>query len=251
MERKRPVPGAFYRHFKGNIYQVRELAKHSETGEEMVVYQGMYPPFQVWVRPLSMFLDRVDHEKYPECHQQYRFEPIVFQNTLQQDMIRESGSNSGTDTVAGQETNRMSVQKTGQSISEDKVQKQLQKAEGAGETAREQKQLQGMDSAIKPVSDGELREILINDQGEKLLTGRMADEEVARRGFLALLDAETYREKRQILVGLREYLNELYLNNLAAALDIVLEEGSSQEHYDTLLHCLETYEKYEGGRLRR
>lgn len=205
MERKRPVPGMFYRHFKGNIYQVRELAKHSETGEDMVVYQGMYSPFQVWVRPLSMFLDRVDHEKYPECRQQYRFEEVV-----------------------------LSVRKIVQNNSELKEQKQIQKVEAA-----------------VTISDQELREILINDQGEKLLTGKMADEEIARRGFLALLDAETYREKRQILVGLREYINELYLNNLAAALDIVLEEGSSQEHYDTLLHCLETYEKYEGGRLRR
>ena len=205
------MPGDFYRHFKGKIYQIRELAKHSETGEDMVVYQGMYPPFQVWVRPLSMFLDRVDQHKYPDCRQQYRFESVVFQNTSQQDVIQESVVDNTTDSVSRQE----------------------------------------MDSAAEPVSDRELREILINDQGEKLLTGRMTDEEIARRGFLALLDADTYREKRQILVGLREYLNELYLNNLAAALDIVLEEGSSQEHYDTLLHCLETYEKYEGGRLRR
>ncbi|MBS4815441.1 MAG: DUF1653 domain-containing protein [Clostridium sp.] len=211
MERKRPVPGMFYRHFKGNIYQIRELAKDSETEEDMVIYQGMYPPFQVWVRPLSMFLDRVDHEQYPECRQQYRFESVVFQNTSQRDVMQESGVANTTDSVNRQE----------------------------------------MDPAAEPVSDRELRKILMNDQGEKLLTGRMTDEEIARRGFLALLDADTYREKRQILVGLREYLNELYLNNLAAALDIVLEEGSSQEHYDTLLHCLETYEKYEGGRLRR
>lgn len=211
MERKRPVPGMFYRHFKGNIYQIRELAKDSETAEDMVIYQGMYPPFQVWVRPLSMFLDRVDQDKYPECRQQYRFESVVFQNTSQRDVMQESGVANTTDSVSRQE----------------------------------------MDPAAELVSDRELRKILMNDQGEKLLTGRMADEEIARRGFLALLDADTYREKRQILVGLREYLNELYLNNLAAALDIVLEEGSSQEHYDTLLHCLETYEKYEGGRLRR
>ena len=208
------MPGEFYRHFKGKIYQIRELAKHSETGEDMVVYQGMYPPFQVWVRPLSMFLDSVDHEKYPECRQQYRFEEVVFQNTLQQDR----GADSGIHAMSRQKTEQEIVPKTEQSVS---------------------------------VSDQELRKILINDQGDKLLTGRMTDEEIARRGFLALLDAETYREKRQILAGLHDYMNELYLNNLAAAMDVVLEDGSSQEHYDTLLHCLETYEKYEGGRLRR
>lgn len=208
------MPGDFYRHFKGKIYQIRELAKHSETGEDMVVYQGMYPPFQVWVRPLSMFLDSADHEKYLECRQQYRFEEVVFQNTLQQDR----GADSGIHAMSRQKTEQEIVSKMEQSVS---------------------------------VSDQELRKILINDQGDKLLTGRMTDEEIARRGFLALLDAETYREKRQILVGLHDYMNELYLNNLAAAMDVVLEDGSSQEHYDTLLHCLETYEKYEGGRLRR
>ena len=212
MERKKPVPGEFYRHFKGKIYQIRELAKDSETGEDMVVYQGMYPPFQVWVRSLSVFLDSLDHEKYPECRQQYRFEQAAFRDQIQQDAKQ---------------------------VQQDAIQER--KSDGMAEISKDG----------EPVSDLELRTILINDQGEKLLTGRMTDEEIARRGFLALLDAETYREKRQILVGLRDYMNELYLNNLAAALDVVLEDGSSQEHYDTLLHCLETYEKYEGGRLRR
>lgn len=235
MERKLPVPGTFYRHFKGNIYQVRELAKHSETGEDMVVYQGMYPPFSVWVRPLSMFLDTVDHEKYPECRQQFRFEQVAFSGKVpggaNEDKIKDKAAFPANESVLMSG----SVRKMGQV--------NLAQSE-ENETAVQERQ-------PAAVSDQELRQILINDQGEKLLTGRMPEEEIARRGFLALLDAETYREKRQILVGLREYLNELYLNNLAAALDIVLEEGSSQEHYDTLLHCLETYEKYEGGRLRR
>ena len=111
------MPGDFYRHFKGKIYQIRELAKHSETGEDMVVYQGMYPPFQVWVRPLSMFLDSVDHEKYPECRQQYRFEEVVFQNTLQQDVIQERGADSRINATSGQKTDQEIVPKTEQSVS--------------------------------------------------------------------------------------------------------------------------------------
>lgn len=52
--------GGRYRHFKGNEYRVLHIAKHSETEEEMVVYQQLYGEQGIWVRPLSMFLDQKD-----------------------------------------------------------------------------------------------------------------------------------------------------------------------------------------------
>ena len=196
MERQKPAAGEFYRHFKGNLYQVKMLARDSSSSKEVVVYQAMYAPFEYWVRDLEEFTSEVDREKYPDVKQCYRFEKVVFE-----------------------------------------VQGKADAEQPSGEKAEK-------------ISDEMLKKALKSGQPQRYLDERITEEEIAQRGLLQLLDAEGFHEKRQIFIGLRPYLNERMLSNIAVALDIVLEDGDVDTQYESIMRCMEAFEHYEGRRLR-
>lgn len=211
MTQKTVNAGEFYKHFKGQLYQVRALAENSEDNTPMVVYQAMYAPFKIWVRPLSTFLEKLDKEKYPDAAQEYRFDRIILddrQNTeaAEPDIVQSEKSAAVTNTIHPEE-------------------------------------------AIT-VSDEEITDALLSGQVERKLSGKISDNQLAAKGLMIFLDAENYHDKRHIFSSLEPYLNDTMLNNIAVTLDLVLDEGSKEQHFETILNCLETHEHYECNRLR-
>lgn len=56
------LKAGIYKHYKGNLYQVLNVATHSETSEKLVVYQCLYNDYSIWVRPYEMFIEQVQLE---------------------------------------------------------------------------------------------------------------------------------------------------------------------------------------------
>ena len=63
------VKNRIYRHFKGDYYIVVDVAQHSETDEQLVIYRTLYGDGKLYARPYEMFMSKVDREKYPDVEQ--------------------------------------------------------------------------------------------------------------------------------------------------------------------------------------
>ena len=243
---QKPETGGFYRHFKGGLYQVRCTATHSESGEEMVVYQAMYPPYQTWVRPLDLFMGPVDPDKYPGVQQEWRFVRVDPEQMMPVDTERANAVMPGAGAVTA------SHDAAGKSAEKTEDQKRQEPAIKTPRISAEHAKGTGMpvEAENSDITDEELKQAILSGKAQEILAGRLSDEELGKRGFMMILDAGTSREKRALVIGLQKVLTPLQMSNLAVALDIVLPDGTRQEKLDSLIHCLGTLEKYECQRLR-
>ena len=189
-----PVSGEIYRHFKNKLYQIITVAKHSETGEELVIYQALYGDFSVYARPLAMFVSEVDHEKYPDVTQKYRFERVE----------------------------REALGAAKQIFS-------------AGEKAADGEELSGGQNQFVVQRPSDTRE---------------AEEPEVNPRLMQFLDADDFEEKYNILVGMRDEIDDNLLNAMAVSIDAVLPEGDLSERYDALKYTVRTRGRYESLRLR-
>lgn len=208
-----PQPNEIYKHFKGKLYRIVTLAIHTETKEEMVVYQALYGEYQIFVRPLAMFMEPVDKEKYPKVQQKMRFERV------EEIVLIESQPKQHED--------ENTLQNKGQN-----------------------KQLSDIESLQNP-KESELKASKKECQEEKSeMTWKNSEEGFCLDPMLeAFLDADDYGERLNILRMLEHRITDSMINTMAVVMDITIPEGNIQDRYDALKSCLLTLERYECNRL--
>ena len=193
MPQGKPMPGEIYRHFKNKMYQIVTVAAHSETGEWYVVYQALYGDFRTYIRPYDMFISPVDHHKYPDVEQEYRFamieEPVVPAIIAQ-----------------GKKTESVRMQ------------------------------------------DGMVEKTTETDENPNLEAGE--ELQGVNPHFLAFLDADSYSKKYDIVTDMEEELDDHLINQMAASIDEIIEDGRLGDRIMQLEACLRTKARYELNRAR-
>ena len=169
-----------------NYIRLKGTAIHSETKEKMVIYQGLYGDYEMYVRPYDMFISEVDHAKYPDVKQKYRFELIDIKTgkSLETDAVYDS--EDGSVEYAGQAESRQSISDRDDFYNTDSK---------AG-TFRE-------DNTFH-------------------ITG--AEEPQEESKLIRFLDAYDYKEKLDILTSMRSELNDGLIDIMAESIEVAVQK---------------------------
>lgn len=224
MERDRmPKPGQLYNHFKNKPYQVITVATHADTREELVVYQALYGDYKCYIRPLESFLSEVDHVKYPDVKQKYRFE-LWFPKD-QEEAKPFSKAAVGSNQVeakpfskAAMGTNQEEEYSTQFKISEDCTGQDVMK-----EGVINQEQIETREE----IGSFSVNEIL-----------------------LKFLDAPSFYKKLEVITSNRKHMNDRLINDMAVSLDCTVDEGPLDQRIQGLITCLQALCRFEDKRLR-
>ena len=230
MER-RPKAGEIYRHFKNNLYQIVTIATHSETREELVIYQALYGDFGVYARPLSMFVSEVDHVKYPDVKQKYRFERV------ERNSYPDGGESKVEQPAIDAQNEPVGVYKAEDVV--QNVKPNVKVTWGAGE--REPK-------ARAAAVTRERRSQFARNPMEE---AKKAEASMLNPKLMEFLEAENYEEKYNILSSMRDEITDGMIDTMAVAMDVVIQEGPIEKRFEDLKYTIQTRQQYEfANRLR-
>ena len=207
---RRPQAGEIYRHFKNKMYKIVGVASHSETGQELVIYEALYGTYGMYARPLDMFVSEVDHDKYPEVTQKYRFEKVNV-------VAKSDGSVSIT------------------SAENDYVSEPVWK---------------GPEVKVEPFALDKVSRDKATWEEEPAPESTCQEQGVDPK-LLEFLDAESFDEKYNVLVSMRDTITDQMIDNIAVVMDLVIPEGELTKRYDNLKAAIRTRQHYEfSNRLR-
>lgn len=204
-----PKPHEIYKHFKGNLYQIVAIATHSETEEQLVIYQALYGDFKIYARPLTMFTSRVDREKYPDVKQEFRF------------------------ALQGDNSERQMIESADKDVA--------MPVNGAAQVVISQPEAFQAEKAVTILEQGnEMQRNEEQPEEEELTLDPMV---------LEFLDADEYETRLNILAGIHHRITDEMLTTMAIACDVEVDEGDIETRYESLRNCLLTLQKYECTRL--
>jgi hypothetical protein len=227
MEKDRtPKPGQLYNHFKNKPYQIIALATHADTREEMVVYQALYGDFKCYIRPLESFLSEVDHIKYPDVKQKFRFE------------LRTSKELEESNSI--QKTSEIEIRTQSISIQDQQVTPVV--------NSNEQNKSVEIDISYdnieyEALKDSEHKEDTVNELTDN-------SNESVNSVLLQFLDAESYYKKLEVITSNRKHMTDRLINDMAVSLDCAVEEGPLDQRIQGLIYCLQAMCRFEDKRLR-
>ena len=237
--RSNPLPEEFYRHFKGKLYQIKCIAWHSETGEPMVIYQAMYGTYKTYARPLTMFMEEVDHVKYPDVTQKYRFEKVELTDKQESELCPAFDLTSDAK-ILPQETETANSLEIGQ----DSV-KNLQESAENFQVLEEQSQV----TEEHTQNLGEIPPTVAERSQDPVENPQEPSEIPLDPKIIEFLDARTYDEKLTILSSIHHRLTDDMIDIMSTATDIEVKPGNIEDRYEEFKSCLVTMQHFECNRL--
>lgn len=215
-----PRPQEIYRHFKGRLYQVLTLARHSETGEVLVVYQALYGDYDIFARPLSMFCSEVDAVKYPGALQKERFRLWKGSEEAHALFAEESPVTGNRQTRAKQpDENRQTRAKQ---PDEDR---QTRAKQPDGTFSQKEK-------PAEPSVQAAEEEVQLDPR------------------LLRFLDANRMEEKMEILDSMQGDVTDEMIDIMAISLDTEIVSGEASERIAALRETIQMRLRFESSRLR-
>lgn len=221
-----PKPGQLYNHFKNKPYQIITVATHADTREEMVVYQALYGDFKCYIRPLVSFLSEVDHIKYPDVKQKFRFELRTPKELEESNSIQNfSESQADAPNISNQEEQ---VSNVADSIEQNKP--------------------VAMDISCDNIVYEAFKD---NDlTGDTIMELPETSNDGVNSVLLQFLDAESYYKKLEVITSNRKHMSDRLINDMAVSLDCAVEEGPLDQRIQGLIYCLQAMCRFEDKRLR-